>query len=146
MTIGKLVVPTTSITLPGATEPLVLRGLSFNDLKNLINLHRDVAATLFAKVIGVGGDDPEAQKLFADLDQIAIMVIDEFPHVLADFIAISADDLDNSEAYLNMPVMAQFEAVRASCKLTFGEDEALKKLLATVTKLMAGINKTVAQT
>lgn len=146
MSNSKLVVPTTSITLPGATEPLVLRGLSVNDLKTLINLHRDVAATLFAKVIGVGGDDPEAQKLFADLDQIALMVVDELPLVLADFVAIAADDLDNAADYLDIPAMAQFEAIGAVCKLTFGEDEALKKLLATVTKLMAGINKTVAPT
>lgn len=139
----KLVVPTTSITLPGATEPLVLRGLSVNDLKTLINIHRDVAAVLFAKVLG--STDQGVAGALDNIDNIALMVIDEFPHVLADFIAIGADDLDNAEDYLNVPVMVQFEAIGAICRLTFGEDEALKKLLATVTKLMAGFNKTVAQ-
>ena len=143
MSKGKLVVPTDSVTLPGGTEPLVLRGLSVNDLKILINHHRDVATTLFAKVVGIKGD--EAENPLADIDSIVMMVIDEFPNVLADFIALSADDLDNGEDYLAIPVMSQFEAIGKICRLTFGEDEALKKLVATVTKLIAGINSTVAQ-
>lgn len=142
---GKLVVPTVSVTLPGANEPLVLRGLSTNDLKILINMHRDVAATLFSKVVGIKSGDSQVGDFLGDIDQIVLMVVDEFPHVLADFIALAAEDIDNSEAYLALPVIAQFEAIGAICRLTFGEDEALKKLLATVTKLMAGINQTVAQ-
>ena len=144
MSKGKLVVPTDSVTLPGATEPLVLRGLSVNDLKTLINLHRDIAATLFAKIVSIKGEGDDATNALLDIDSIALMVIDEFPHALADFIALGADDLDNAEGYLAIPVTAQFEAIGAICRLTFGEDEALKKLVATVTKLMAGINKTVA--
>lgn len=144
MSNSKLVVPTESITLPGATEPLVLRGLSVNDLKTLINLHRDVATTLFAKIIGINGEGDDVTNALLDIDGIVTMVIDEFPLVLADFIALGANDLDNAEDYLAIPAMAQFEAIGAICRLTFGEDEALKKLVATVTKLMAGINKTVA--
>lgn len=138
----KLVVPTDSINMPGANEPLVVRGLSVNDFKTLINMHRDVAAMVFDKIVNSTSASPE--QAMASVDDIVMMIMDEFPLVLADFIALAADQLDEAEDFINLPVIAQFEAVSKICRLTFGEEDAAKKLLATVTKLLGTVNLKLA--
>lgn len=137
----KLVVPTEHVQLPGADEPLVVRGLSVNDFKTLINLHRDIAATVFDKIVNLSNAET-AQG--TSIDDMVTMVIDEFPLVLADFIAISAGQLDNADAFVDLPVVAQFDAVVKICRLTFGEEDAAKKLFATVAKVMASANQKMA--
>lgn len=134
----KLVVPTETINMPGSTETLVVRGLSVNDFKTLINMHRDIAAMLFDKIVNSASASPE--QALVSVDDMVMMVVDEFPLVLADFIAIASDQLDEAEGFIKLPVGAQFEAVSKICRLTFGEEDAAKKLLATVTKLMGAAN------
>lgn len=133
-----LVVPTDSIKLQGSEEALVVRGLSVNDFKILINMHRDIAATIFEKITSASTADQD--QVLASVDDLVLMVIDEFPLVLADFIALAADQLEDADVFVNLPVGAQFEAISKICRLTFGEEDSAKKLLATVTKLMGVVN------
>lgn len=138
MTNRKLVVPTDSVKLQGSDEALVVRGLSVNDFKTLINMHRDVAALLFDKIVSMKDDN--GVEALTTVDDMVMMIIDEFPLVLADFIALAADQLDNADAFLSLPVGAQFDAISKICRLTFGEEDAAKKLLATVVKIMGTVN------
>lgn len=135
----KLVLPTAKIELPGGSDPLVVRGLSVNDFKTLINLHREVASILFDKIVNASNSD--VSSALSNIDDLALMVIEEFPLVLADFIAIAADQIDDADVFVNLPVGVQFEAISAICRLTFGEEDVPKKLLATVTRVFGAINK-----
>ena len=111
-----------------------IRGVSLPDISNAIMEHREAVDRV--------ADILRNQAEMNDLDsmiEILIDVIRESPYLAAFLICSCADEPDAYSAAFHLPLTVQVEALRAIGDMTFQDAEALKKLIADVKGLLAGI-------
>jgi hypothetical protein len=113
-----------------------LRGVSLPDISSAIMEHReavDRVADILRSQAELNTND------FNSMVEILIDVIRESPYLAAFLICSCADEPDAYSAAFHLPLTVQIEALRAIGELTFSDAEALKKLIADVRGLLAGI-------
>ena len=113
-----------------------LRGVSLPDISAAIMEHReavDRVADILRNQAEMNAND------FGSLIEILIDVIRESPYLAAFLICSCADEPDAYSAAFHLPLAVQVEALRAIGDMTFQDAEALKKLIADVKGLLAGI-------
>ena len=111
-----------------------LRGVSLPDISNAIMEHREAVD----RVADILRSRAEMNDVSSIID-IMIDVIRESPYLAAFLICSCADEPDAYSAAFHLPLAVQVEALRTIGDLTFQDAEALKKLIADVKGLLAGI-------
>ena len=114
-----------------------LRGVSLPDISAAIMEHREAVDRVAEILRRTHADD-----LPTTID-VLIDVIRESPYLSAFLICSCADEPDAYSAAFHLPLTVQIEALRAIGELTFSDAEALKKLIADVRGLLAGMRPPV---
>lgn len=126
------VVPTTTITLaPGNTMPV--RGLSFADLSALMNVHGPALILIYGRVYAEITEGTLNAKSVGQLVQTSFA---EVPELVADIIAMAADEPDLAATARKLPPGLILEAMMAIIGHTFVSEAELKKLVETVTTML----------
>jgi len=115
-----------------------LRGVSLPDISAAIMEHRE-AVDRVADILRSRADATD----FGAMIDILIDVIRESPYLSAFLICSCADEPDAYSAAFHLPLTVQIEALCAIGELTFSDAEALKKLIADVRGLLAGMRPPV---
>jgi len=136
------------VPFPGGT--FTVRAISLPDVAILIDAHEYTITSLVEKVqnrrdvISQYGEDEEAfQKVIADL---LTELIRESPIVVANLIAICADEPDQMDRASKLPITVQLEALTQIAKLTFTDLASVKKLVADVIAMVRGMLPALNQT
>jgi len=111
-----------------------IRGVSLPDISAAIMEHREAVD----RVADILRNQAEMND-FDSMIEILIDVIRESPYLAAFLICSCADEPDAYSAAFHLPLTVQVEALRAIGDMTFQDAEALKKLIADVKGLLAGI-------
>jgi len=109
-----------------------IRGVSLPDISAAIMEHREAVD----RVADILRNQAEMND---SIIEILIDVIRESPYLAAFLICSCADEPDAYSAAFHLPLAVQVEALRAIGDMTFQDAEALKKLIADVKGLLAGI-------
>lgn len=126
-----------------ATHPLVvggqalatLRGLNTQDLTTLIHTHIDDLEALGELAhLGRPLNDEEWQALL-------MAGLSQFPGLVANAIALAADEPHSAPTVMKMPMAVQLEALHAITQLTFTEGISVKKFQELVVALLANVKK-----
>lgn len=126
------VVPTTIVTL--ATDNLMsVRGLNFADITKLVHDHGPALILIYGKVY--------AEATAGTLDSATVgkliqTTMAETPELIADIIAIAADEPSAAAKAKRLPPGVQLEAMLAIVGHTFVSEAELKKLVETVTTML----------
>jgi hypothetical protein len=110
-----------------------LRGVSLPDISAAIMEHREAVDRVAEILRRTNANDLDTTV------EILIDVIRESPYLAAFLICSCADEPDAYSAAFHLPLAVQVEALRAIGDMTFQDAEALKKLIADVRGLLAGI-------
>lgn len=134
--------PIKNVTIPertvkvGKDGEIIVRGISLSDLMTIVNVYGPQASIVFGKI----------QKLesvqVTDVKLLIATVAKEFPDMVAAAIALAADSYDDETVELlkRIPFHNQIEVIEAIFGLTFTQDGEIKKLLATVTAMLAEVS------
>lgn len=121
----------------GEQEIATVRGLSLNDIVQLLLINREAAGALFDEL---NGRDPE-ELTPSDITAVGSQLIESFPGFVAQIIAIAADAYEEEgsdespiETILTMPVGVQIAALEKIGELTF-VGSSPKKLIALALKM-----------
>jgi len=114
-----------------------LRGVSLPDISAAIMEHREAVDRVAEILRRTNANDLDTTV------EILIDVIRESPYLAAFLICSCADEPDAYSAAFHLPLTVQIEALRAIGELTFSDAEALKKLIADVRGLLAGMRPPV---
>ena len=119
----------------GENGVLIVRGIGFPEISQLIEVHSEAIAPLFDRATGKNAK----QKLTIDqLDKIPMELMRAAPAAVAHLIALAADESVTEISTLPMDV--QFEALVKIAKLTFKSSGGAKNFLESAIAAMAGVS------
>jgi hypothetical protein len=121
---------TETVSFPGGD--ITVRGLSFPDLAQIIDVNRDALVPLFDKY---SGRKPE-KLIGEDVGSIVIDVIAAAPTAVTHIIALAADASDQFNQIAQIPIGAQIEILSKVGELTFKTSGGLGNLAKVVEKLV----------
>jgi hypothetical protein len=126
---------------PGEDETFDVRAISLPDVAMLISVHDD-AISMIAMMVR---ENKEAFRL-EDSTQISDMtatlignLIRESPLLVANLIAVCADEPTMMSTVSRLPITVQLDAISKIAKLTFTDLASVKKLIADVMSIVKGI-------
>lgn len=110
-----------------------VRGLSPNDIVQLLDIHRPIMEKMFEQF---SGTNPEllmvetkaTEDIAAAASHMAIGMIEQAPSLVAHVIALAADDVSSYDDYVLLPMGVQIDAIGEIGKLTFESAGGPKKL------------------
>ena len=147
MPLSEYQVPKEVVPFPGGS--FEVRAVSLPDVAILIDVH-EYAITLIVDKIqnrkellqqGIDeGNDDAVQTVVIDLMS---ELVREAPVLIANLIAICADEREHLDAASKLPITSQIDALTKIAKLTFTDLASVKKLAADVMGLVRGILPTV---
>ena len=129
------------IKLPGGKgKSFTVRGLALSDISNLLRARSTDIEAFFIKFSqgqekAIVGDPKYAHNLAT---KFGSDLLGTAPDLAADIIAYASDEPTRAHIVRKLPFPVQIEALEAIAELTFTEEDTLKKVVATVTKFMAG--------
>lgn len=132
MALSDYVAPTETIVTgkdkDGNDTTMTVRGLGLADVSKIIRVHYNDLGALF---------DIYEQSAGGDLSAIAAgkfttQLIVDAPGLIAHVIALAADEEGAIEIAQRLPMMVQYEALKAIGGLTFSDIEDVKKMFAQV--------------
>jgi hypothetical protein len=133
-------IPRTTVAYEG--ETIAVRGLAFSDIVTLADTYGPQMAILFGKVqSGQSLESTDVRSLIGTLAK-------EFPGMVAACIALAADEYDDEMVALasSLPFNTQLECVEAIFNRTFASEADVKKLIESLTRMMAGVSGALAGT
>jgi hypothetical protein len=113
-----------------------VRAISLPDVAMLIDLHERTIAAIVTKI-------RERQNL--DFDSAEIMVntimevVRESPMLAANIISLCADEQDQMQTVLKLPLPVQIDALQQIANVTFTDLASVKKFIADAMRLVKGI-------
>jgi len=127
---------TRKVEFPGGSTEI--RGISLSDVAMLIDSHEGVINSIVQKIrVGFfendAVDDEAMSQLMIDT---ALEVIRESPIFVANLIAICADEPDQIEVAMKLPLNTTIEAVIAIGEISFTDLASIKKFIASVKVLI----------
>jgi hypothetical protein len=122
------------IEFPGGD--VEVRAISLQDVAIIIDSHQMTVDRVASMIRSRMDLDFENQQIVVDTIMEAIR---ESPLLVANLIALCADETEFQEAASQIPLPAQVEILQAIADITFKDEAALKKFLADVTKLIRGM-------
>lgn len=127
------------VNFPGGS--FNVRSISLPDVAVLIDVH-EYAITAIVEKVSSRRDDFNSQ----DEEQIKDAVVDilgdlirESPILVANLIAICADERNAMDSASKLPITVQIEALTKIAELTFTDTASVKKLAADVMRLIRGM-------
>lgn len=127
--------PNKSVAVPG-NDPLVLRGLSLNDINFLVTGFKPEIMKVFKQFDGlIAGKGMEN----LDLGTLVVVVFESAPPLAAAIIAVAADEADEATAVMRLPISVQLEAIKAIGDLTFQGEGGAKNVAEAVLKMIGGV-------
>lgn len=113
-----------------------VRAVSLQDVAIIIDAHQATVDRIATMIRSRADLDMENQQIVVDTIMEAIR---ESPLLVANLIALCADETEFMEAASKIPLPAQVEILQAISDITFKDEAAVKKFLAGVTKLIRGM-------
>lgn len=113
-----------------------IRGLSPNDIAQMLMLHRPVMEQMFNQYAARNPETMTVDDVALAASEVAISMLEKAPALVAQMIVLAADDIDEYDEYVKLPVGVQIDAVVEIGRLTFEMAGGPKKLLGLVTSLM----------
>lgn len=132
-------VPTRTVPLGLEGQSVKLTGLSLEGIAILIREHQPDLEGIYAMFV-------EAEKLSdGDWLKMAAAIAAQAPGLVANIIAVSADEPDSAPVVMKMPIPLQVELLIAAGEMTFTEPGSVKKTWQMVMGLfaMTGSPKTI---
>lgn len=134
---------TETVALPDG-ETFSVRGLSLEDISILLRHHYEPIRVLFDRYVGAASAEAVTQTLGAEdvgpgLEDVFRDALSMAPGLLADAIALGADEPDLADAARKLPVGVQIDAVEKVITLTLKAEGGVEKLTETVTRLANGL-------
>ena len=135
MAIKNLTIPERTITVGEAGE-ISVRGISLADLMTVVNVYGPQATMAFAKVQKMDSLD------VADVRTLIGSMATEFPDMVAAAMALAAESYDPDTIALlkRIPFHKQIEVIEAIFSLTFSQEGEIKKLIGSLTAMMAEVS------
>ena len=139
MPLSNLVIPT--YTLRHRGEEITLHGLSFNDITSVLLRRREDVIEAWSEFERrtSDGSDLEAYQPFA------LHMLKAFPALVAEIIAISADEPEAVEQAAGLPGPVALEAILNIGRLTFEDVGTVQNFLRNLAEMFNGLN-TLART
>lgn len=121
-----------------------VRGLSPNDIAQLLSLHKPVMEEVFNQYAVKANLENMTEDGVATLAaEAAMSMVEQVPALVAHLICLAADDIDELEEYARLPIGVQLEAVTEIGRLTFEMAGGAKKLLDLVKPMLAAKARSV---
>lgn len=139
MPLREYIPKTETVSFPGGS--FNVRAISLPDVAIIVDVH-EYAISLIAdkirnrKEMFESGDEAMVHEAVVEL---ASELVREAPVLVANLIAICADERDSMEQASKLPITVQIEAMMKIVGLTFTDLAAIKKLAADVMKLVRGM-------
>lgn len=127
MAIADFILPTEEVKIPGGS--FAVRGLSLEDVTVLISSHGPVMEDFFARYSG--NEDFDAM-------QIGMNLVNSAPALVAQIIALAADEPDQAQKIRKFAINVQQEALEKIAKLTFDASGGPGKFIEAVIRLVKG--------
>lgn len=140
MAFADIKVPTEDVAVPGGI--LTVRGLSLNDLTELLSGFRAELETIFAHFEKMGDVTMEG------MAEIADTLLLKSPTLVAHAILLAADEpitQDSVQQALRLSIGVQTDAIEKIGRLTFEGSGGVKKFLGTLIKISKGVTRTVGE-
>ena len=122
--------PHATVTLPGG-KSFDVRGLSLDDLTQLLTLHRDDFMAAIA-LFDTKSDQPA---------EFALELVKVVPDLVASAVALAADEPGARAVVRKLPGPLLLDTIMQVGQLTFTDEGALPKFLANLTALLGGVGK-----
>jgi hypothetical protein len=136
MSLRDYVIASKTIPLRGDNK-LSIRGLGFDDIQHLlVNRHGLIGTAL--KLFGDTGIDAD----HADEEQVrsfASSLLMELPELVAEVIALAADEPDLADKAKRLPAPVQLDALLSVYELTFSEPDSVKNFFDRLSDLMSAV-------
>ena len=135
---------TASVYLPDGNS-FAVRGLSLEDISILLRTHYAPIKMLFDKyagqsaLLGVAQAATEEPVGLGSLEAVALEMIQVAPGLLADAIALAADEPGEAATVRKLPASNQVDAAEKIILLTLKAEGGLEKLVETVSRLTASV-------
>jgi hypothetical protein len=136
MSLREYVVGCRTINLPN-DKKMSVRSFGFDDIQYLlVNKHGliDTALKLFGES-GFNGDSADPQQV----REFGVSLLAALPELVAELIAIAADEPDMGDKARRLPAPVQLEALMAIYELTFTEPDSVKNFFDRLASLMTSI-------
>jgi len=134
MAVPVYVAPTKAVTIRGAAEPFVVRGLDYSDISWLLEQHLPSIVQAVEHYRTSLTDVYTSSSMDAFLDSMRAA----FPDVAAQVIALAADDADAVQQVKNYPVGAQTALLVAISELTLKDMDGLADPSPALASLLRG--------
>lgn len=123
------------------SNKLTVRGLSTHDLTQLARKNMDQLTDLFDLAEkGLQGSDDD----LADFKVFGLELLDKFPELVAQMIALSADAPDLAGECLKLPAPIQLKVIIAIYELTIEDTGGLEDFLALVITIFEKAKKVIS--
>lgn len=113
-----------------------VRAIGLQDVAIIIDAHQATVDRIATMISSRKDLDFDNNVIVVDTIMEAIR---ESPLLVANLIALCADESEHMEAASKIPLPAQIEILQAISDITFKDEAALKKFMADVTKLIRGM-------
>jgi hypothetical protein len=127
MSLKDIVLPKETVEFSGGT--FAVRGLSFNDVLTLVNDHRPAIEPLFLQAISGGLPT-------GDQFELGMMLVEKAPDVVAQAVALAADEPDAAEMFKKLPIDVQLDAIERVMRVTFALVGDPKKFVQTLLRIV----------
>lgn len=117
-----------------------VRGLSFDDIATLVRSHYEPLSNLFDEYIAEGVAAAVTESEGEELSQAVMGVMKQAPGLIADVIALAADEPDLIDKIKKLPIGVQIDAIQKTLTLTLQAEGGLGKLVETITGLVQGLS------
>lgn len=122
--------------------PLSVRGLSLDDVSVLVKHHLtdlDQLLELYSKNV-----DPQLAVMATA--QYAVTLVREAPALVANFIALAADEPEQADKARRLPIPVQVECIKEIGRLTFEEAGGAKKFFESLKELATKVRPPTSMT
>ncbi len=113
-----------------------VRGLSFNDVTQLLSLHRPAMEGLFKQYIEQNPESFSIEDVSERATEVAAGMLGHAPALAAHVIALGADDVDSFDDYAMLPMGIQLDAISDIGALTLESAGGAKKFMALLASLI----------
>lgn len=123
MTLATYVAKKAAVSLGGENAPLMLRGISLDDVTGLLGTHLPEIEKIFEMY-----NKPDvSEHAMAETLKTAVVIVKDAPNIVGQMIARCADEPDMSDVARTLPVDIQIECIEKILTLTFEEAGGAKK-------------------
>lgn len=144
MALSNYQIPRTTVDID-ASNSFVVRGLNLEDISFLVQVHKNDVDSVVSMFQGKLGKDasPEgvAKAVQKNGDAMIVELIQRFPLLIANVIAVASDEPDQWDNASKLPVPVQIEAILAVAKLTFNDVDGFKKFVGNVSAVLQSVAK-----